>query len=77
MNGEKDKTLIELVEEIGGGESVELDNGVVVKIVAAHLAVGDRWIEALSASEVESLSRALRERADDRFLDPKSSPLGE
>jgi hypothetical protein len=75
MNGEKDKTLMELFETIAGGQEVELDNGVKVTVVAGHLAVNDRWIEALSAEETEDLSRALRERASDRFLDPTNSPI--
>ena len=77
MTDEKDLTLMELFEAIGGGEPVELDHGVRVSVVMGHLCVGEKWVESLSSIEVEDLSRALRERVSDRFLDPKSSPLGE
>jgi hypothetical protein len=76
MTTEKDKTLMELFETIAGSrEEVELENGVKVSVVIGHLAVNGRWIEALSAEETEDLSRALRERVSDRFLDPTNSPL--
>jgi hypothetical protein len=76
MTDEKDKTLMELFETIAGDrEVIVLDNGIKVSVVAGHLAVNGRWAEALSSFEVEDLSRSLRERVNDRFLDPKSSPL--
>jgi hypothetical protein len=75
MNGEK-KTLMELFEEVAGDrEEVELDNGIKISVVAGSLAINGRWIESLSAVEVEDLSRSLRERVNDRFLDPTNSPI--